>query len=133
MDIIDIEGIGPVYKEKLNAAGIATAEDLLAKGAKPKGRAELEAATGIRGTLLLNWVNMADLARIKGVGEEYSELLHQAGVDTVVELAKRVPANLHAKLTETANQKNLVRAVPSLSQVKKWVAEAKTLPRVVEH
>ncbi len=89
--------------------------------------------TGIRGTLLLNWVNMADLARIKGVGEEYSELLHQAGVDTVVELAKRVPANLHAKLTETANQKNLVRAVPSLSQVEKWVAEAKTLPRVIEH
>lgn len=133
MDLINIEGIGPAYKEKLTAAGVISVEDLLAKGATAKGRAGLESATGISGVLILNWVNMADLSRIKGVGEEYSELLHQAGVDTVVELATRVPANLHAKLVETAAQKNLVRAVPSQSQVESWVTQAKTLPRVVEH
>lgn len=133
MDLVNLEGIGPVYKEKLSAAGVTSVEDLLEKGAKPKGRADLEFATGISGTLILTWVNMADLVRVKGVGEEYSELLHAAGVDTVVELSKRVPANLHAKIVETAAQKNLVRAVPSLSQVEKWVAEAKTMPRVVEH
>lgn len=133
MDLINLEGIGPVYKEKLSAAGVTSVEDLLEKGAKPKGRADLEAATGISGALLLTWVNLADLTRVKGVGEEYSELLHAAGVDTVVELSKRVPANLHAKIVETAAAKNLVRAVPSLSQVEKWVAEAKTMPRVVEH
>jgi predicted flap endonuclease-1-like 5' DNA nuclease len=133
MDLINLEGIGPVYKDKLNAAGVTSVEDLLDKGAKPKGRADLEAATGISGALILTWVNMADLVRVKGVGEEYSELLHAAGVDTVVELSKRVPANLHAKIVETAAEKNLVRAVPSLSQVESWVAEAKTMPRVVEH
>lgn len=133
MDLINLEGIGPVYKEKLNAAGVTSVEDLLEKGATPKGRAELEAATGISGALILTWVNLADLVRVKGVGEEYSELLHAAGVDTVVELSKRVPANLHAKIVETAAAKNLVRAVPSLSQVEKWVAEAKTMPRVVEY
>ena len=133
MDLINLEGIGPVYQEKLSAAGVTSVEDLLDKGAKPKGRADLEAATGISGALILTWVNMADLVRVKGVGEEYSELLHAAGVDTVVELSKRVPANLHAKIVETAAERNLVRAVPSLSQVEKWVAEAKTMPRVVEH
>ena len=133
MDLINLEGIGPVYKEKLTAAGVKSVEDLLEKGAKPKGRADLEAATGISGSLILTWVNMADLVRVKGVGEEYSELLHAAGVDTVVELSKRVPANLHAKIVETAAQKNYVRAVPSLSQVEKWIAEAKTMSRVVEH
>lgn len=133
MDLINIEGIGPAYKDKLTHAGVTSVEDLLAKGAKPKGRADLEAATGISGTLILNWINMADLMRVKGVGEEYSELLHVVGVDTVVELSKRVPANLHAKIVQTAAEKNLVRTVPSLSQVEKWVAEAKTMPRVVEH
>lgn len=133
MDLINIEGIGPTYKEKLSQAGVTSVEDLLAKGSTKKGRADLEAASGITGTLILNWVNMADLMRIKGVGEEYSELLHVAGVDTVVELATRVPANLHAKITEVAAGKNLVRVVPALSQVESWVAEAKTLPRVVEY
>ncbi len=133
MDLINLEGIGPAYKEKLTAAGVTSVEDLLAKGATPKGRAALADAAGISGTLILNWVNMADLVRVKGVGEEYSELLHAAGVDTVVELSKRVPANLHAKIVETAAQKNLVRAVPALSQVERWVAEAKTMSRVVEY
>lgn len=133
MDLIDIEGVGPTYKEKLTQAGVTSVEDLLDKGSKPKGRLDLETATGISGTLILNWVNMADLMRIKGVGEEYSELLHVAGVDTVVELSKRVPANLHAKITEVAAAKNLVRTLPALSQVENWVAEAKTLPRVVEY
>lgn len=133
MDLIDIEGIGPVYRAKLTAAGVTSAEDLLKKGAKPGGRAKLEEATGISGTLILNWVNMADLVRVKGVGEEYSELLHAAGVDTVVELSKRVPANLYAKLVKTSKQRNFVRALPSLADVEKWVQAAKTMKRVVEH
>lgn len=39
--IIDLEGIGPVYAEKLVAAGVVTADDLLEKCAAPKGRKEL--------------------------------------------------------------------------------------------
>ncbi|MCG3142649.1 MAG: hypothetical protein HDKAJFGB_04177 [Anaerolineae bacterium] len=133
MDLINLEGVGPVYKDKLTAAGVTSVEDLLAKGAKPKGRAALAQATGISGARILSWVNMADLVRVKGVGEEYSELLHAAGVDTVVELSKRVPSKLHAKIVETAAQKKLVRAVPTLAQVEKWVAAAKTMSRKVEY
>ena len=87
--IVDIEGIGPAYKQKLKANGISTTEALLKAGATPKGREGLVAATGISKNLILRWVNMADLFRIKGVGEEYSDLLEAAGVDTVRELATR--------------------------------------------
>ena len=107
--IVDIEGIGPVYAEKLIAAGIVTVDQLLEKGKTPKGRKELEDVTGITGKLILTWVNHADLFRINGVGPQFSELLEAAGVDTVVELANRKPENLVAKLNEVNEAKKLVR------------------------
>lgn len=131
--IIDVEGIGPVYAKKLIAVGVTTTNKLLKNGATPKGRKDLEAKSGISGTLILEWVNHADLHRIKGVAEEYSDLLEEAGVDTVPELAQRKPINLHAKLVEVNGQKHLVRQLPSLRQVEDWVAQAKALPRVIEY
>jgi len=132
-NIVDVEGVGPVYAKKLTDAGIKTTDDLLKAGATVKGREELVKKTGIEHKLILKWVNMADLYRIKGVGSEYSELLEKAGVDTVVELAKRVPDNLHAKMLEVNAEKKLVRRPPALSMVESWVKEAKTLPRKIEY
>ena len=133
MNIADVEGIGPKYGAKLEAAGVRTTDALLQRGAKPKGRDELEKATGISHTLILEWVNHVDLYRIDGVGSEYSDLLEEAGVDTVVELSKRVPANLAAKIEEVNKAKKLVRRVPTEKMVAGWIAQAKKLPRVVEY
>jgi predicted flap endonuclease-1-like 5' DNA nuclease len=131
--IATIEGIGPKYAEKLKAAGIRTTATLLARAKDPKGRKEVAAAAGIDDALILKWANMADLMRIKGVGEEYSELLEAAGVDSIPELAQRVPANLATKLAEVNEQKKLVRKVPTEVQVGDWVDQAKSLPRMVHH
>lgn len=131
--ISDIEGVGPAYAEKLKAAGVDTVEELLEKGASPAGRSALEESTGIAHGLILKWVNHADLFRIKGVAGQYAELLEAAGVDTVAELATRNAANLAAKLEEVNGEKNLTNRVPSESEVEKWVAEAKALPRIVTY
>jgi predicted flap endonuclease-1-like 5' DNA nuclease len=131
--IVDVEGIGPVYAEKLIAAGIKTTGKLLKAGATPKGRAEIEEKTGISHSLVLEWVNHVDLYRIKGVGQEYSDLLEEAGVDTVPELAQRNPENLYAKMVETNEMKKLVRQLPSQRQVTDWVMQAKALPRVIQY
>ncbi len=128
-----IEGIGPAYAEKLQAAGIRSTDALLKKGATPQGRKELAEATGISPDLILNWVNAADLYRIRGIGSEYGQLLEQAGVNTVVELARRNPDNLYAKLAEVNEAKHLVRQLPSPRQVASWVEQAKGLPRVIEY
>jgi len=132
-NIVDVEGVGPAYAKKLTEAGIKTTDDLLKTGATAKGREELAKKTGIENKLILKWVNNADLYRIKGVGSEYSDLLERAGVDTVVELAKRIPENLHAKMLEVNMEKKLVRRPPPLSEVKDWVEQAKKLKRVVEY
>lgn len=131
--ITDIEGIGPAYAEKLKASGITTTGHLLEQGASAKGRAKLAEDAGISASLILRWVNHADLERVKGIGWEYADLLEAAGVDTVPELAQRNAENLHAKLGEVNGEKNLVRRLPSLAQVQGWVAGAKELERVVTH
>ncbi len=133
MNIIDVEGIGPVNGGKLEAAGVKTTDALLERGATGKGRQELEAATGISHAMILKWVNRVDLYRIKGIGSEYSDLLEVAGVDTVPELAQRNAANLTETLAEANAARNLVRRVPTVEQVTDWIAQAKGLPRVVEY
>ena len=128
-----VEGIGPTYAAKLMEAMIDTAEALLEKGATSQGRNELAEKTGISGKLILEWVNLADLFRIKGVGEEYADLLEEAGVDTVPELAQRNAENLYNKMIEVNSEKKLVRKTPGKAQVADWVAQAKALPRVVNY
>jgi len=131
--IIKIEGIGAKYTKQLRGIGIGTVEKLLDAGRDSSGRQQIEEKTGISHKLVLEWVNHADLFRIKGVGEEYSDLLEAAGVDTVVELGKRNPANLYEALKETNAKKKLVRQLPTQVQVEAWVDQAKTLPRVVHY
>ncbi len=131
--IIKIEGIGPVHAEALAKVGVKSVEKLLELGATPAGRKALAEKTDINPKTLLEWVNHADLYRIKGVAEEYSDLLEEAGVDTVVELAKRVPENLVEKISTINLEKKLVRQLPTLKMVADWVAQAKKLPRMIEY
>jgi predicted flap endonuclease-1-like 5' DNA nuclease len=132
-DIEYVEGIGPVYGEKLREAGVPNPLLLLQRGASAKGRAEIAENTGIRSDLILKWVNHVDLYRIKGIGSEYADLLEVAGVDTVVELATRNPDNLYERMIAVNADKKLVRQPPSLSQVQGWIEQAKILPRVVTY
>ncbi|MBN1631254.1 MAG: DUF4332 domain-containing protein [Thermoleophilia bacterium] len=132
-NVKEIEGIGPTNAEKLNAVGLKTTEALLKAGATAKGRTDLAATTGISAKLILRWVNMSDLFRVKGVGEQFSDLLEAAGVDTVAELAQRKAENLQAKMVEVNEEKNLVRRVPTLKEVTSWVEQAKGLPRAVNY
>jgi len=132
-DLAYIEGIGPVYSDKLNSAGIDTPKVLLERGATPHGRQEIAMSTGISDKLILKWVNHVDLFRIKGVGSEYADLLEAGGVDTVVELATRNPANLYQTLASINMEKRLVRKLPFPSQVEDWIKQAKELPRIISY
>lgn len=128
-----VEGIGEVFAAKLKAAGVGSTERLLAVGSTPKGRQELTEKSGISDKLILEWINHVDLFRIKGVGQEYADLLEEAGVDTVSELAQRSPDNLYQKLVEVNLQKKLVRVLPSAAKVRSWVSQAKELPRLIHY
>ena len=131
--IIDVEGIGNVYAAKLTAIGINTVEELLEKGKKPAGRAELAEKTGISSKLILTWCNHADLMRINGVGPQFSELLEAAGVDTVKEFRHRSAENLCAKMNEINEAKHLVGRVPVVSELQKMIDQAKEMEPMMEY
>lgn len=129
----DVEGIGKFYAEKLRGAGVGGTKMLLNQGSTPAGRKEIAQKSGVSEKLVLEWVNHVDLFRIKGVAEEYADLLEEAGVDTVVELAQRNPENLYQTIIETNKRKKLVRRPPSRKMVGDWVQQAKRLPRKVHY
>ncbi|HEY7131880.1 MAG TPA: DUF4332 domain-containing protein [Candidatus Limnocylindrales bacterium] len=134
MNIVDVEGIGPAYAEKLSSAGVGTTEALLERGGTAAGRSALAAATGIPEALLLEWVNHVDLMRISGVDSEYADLLEAAGVDSCAELAQRNAANLATTFQELdAARPNVVRRVPSEDTIRGWIDEASALAKVVSH
>jgi hypothetical protein len=131
--ITTIEGIGASYAVRLRRIGIRTTKSLLNAGATKRGRADLSRRTGISETLILEWINLADLMRIKGIGEEYSDLLEEAGVDTVKELRVRRPDHLYQAIVKVNEKMRLVRRIPSQRAVKSWVQQAKKLPPLVTH
>ncbi|MCA9988863.1 MAG: DUF4332 domain-containing protein [Anaerolineales bacterium] len=128
-----IEGIGSANAEKMFIAGIQTTEALLEAGGTKQGRVELAGRTGIAESVILSWVNMADLFRIKGISSQYAELLEAAGVDTVKELARRNPENLLQAMIEANNKRKMVRRVPAMAQVTGWVETAKSTNAMVSH
>ncbi len=131
--ITRIEGIGAANAKKLAKARIKTTGTLLKHCCNKKGRKEISAQTGVGEKVLLKWVNMADLMRIKGVGEEYSELLEAAGVDTVKELKMRRPDNLTDSMTKANKKKKMVNRPPSEKTVNNWIAQAKKLKPTITH
>jgi predicted flap endonuclease-1-like 5' DNA nuclease len=134
MKIEEVEGIGATFAQKLSAAGVGTTDALLEQGATAAGRGKLSEATGISDSMLLKWVNHADLMRLDGVGSEYSDLLEAAGVDSCAELAQRNAANLATTFQELdAARPNTVRRVPSEATITGWIAQAKTMSKVVSH
>lgn len=133
-----IEGIGPANAKKLRAVGVRSTDSLLKTGGTKKGRKEIAASSGIAERSILEWVNRADLMRVKGISTQYSDLLEAAGVDTVKELAKRRPDNLTAKMKQVndaavAKGRSIVRRPPSQVEVEKWVAQAKKMKPAVSH
>ncbi len=131
--IEDVEGIGPVLGDKFRAAGVKDTDALLKSALTAAQRKALAEQTGLTDARILKFANMVDLYRISGVGSEYSELLEAAGVDTVPELAQRNAANLVQAMTAVNQEKKLTRQVPTEAEVSKWIEQAKSLPRMIEH
>lgn len=131
--IEEVEGIGPEYGKKLREVDIQTTDDLLRRCGDKKGREGVSTETGISEKHILEWVNLSDLMRINGVGEEFADLLEEAGVDTVKELAQRNAENLAAAMDEVNEKKNLTDRVPSAETVQKWIDEAKGMDPMVSH
>ncbi|OIN60981.1 DUF4332 domain-containing protein [Arsenicibacter rosenii] len=131
--VTELKGISDAILNTLKAKGLGDSESLLEATKTPEGRKELARAAGVDATTILEIANRADLSRIKGIGRVYSELLEEAGVDTVKELSHRVAPNLHSKLIQINRKRQLTHRPPSLDQIAEFIEQAKTLPATLEY
>ncbi len=133
VSIDDLRGMTPELAAKLKARGLGQSDQLLDAARTPAQRKELAAAVGAEPRVILELANRADLARVKGVGAVYSDLLELAGVDTVKELATRRANNLYAKIKDTNAEGAHARQLPTQTDVESWVEQAKALPKTLEY
>ena len=131
--VSELGGVDQSVADKLKKAGIRTSAKLLERAKDPKGRKSLSAATGVPESAILDFANLADLMRLRGVANEYAELLAAVGVDTVRDLRNRNPSNLFKAIAQANGKAPRVRLLPSERMVAKWIAEAKTLPPVMTY
>lgn len=127
-----IRGIGPLYLSKLTNVGIQTLHQLLERGASKQGRKAISEATKIKEEMILDWVHLADLVRIKGIDSQMAKLLHLAGVDTVRELSTRHPLNLFEKVVALNAEKHFLKHPPTLEKLEYCIDKARDLEPVVQ-
>jgi predicted flap endonuclease-1-like 5' DNA nuclease len=125
--IDQVAGIGLKEATKLRKAGIRTSKALLETAASRKDRGDLATALGLDQKDLQQWVNHADLLRVRGVGAEYAELLVAAGVDTLRDLRRRNPTALLAKIIGLNGQARVVRRLPTEAMVDGWIEVSKEI------
>lgn len=128
-----LKGITPALSAKLKAQGVKNSEQLLEAAKTPAQRKALAKEVESEPRAILELANRADLSRIKGIAGVFSDLLEQAGVDTVKELAKRRPDNLHAKIAEVNDAARLAKRIPTAKEVESWVNQAKDLPKLLTY
>lgn len=117
----------------LNMQGVKYSHHLLERVRTPSQRRLLAHELGVDEKVVLRWANHADLIRIHGIGPQYAEFFEAAGVDTVRELAHRVPENLVAKLEEVNAANPMTKRIPALKEVKRYVKEAQQLEPMLEY
>src|SRR5215470_12217306 len=123
--ISELVGLEPSFAIKMKSVGIRTTEKLLETARSLKGRQMLAEKTDIDQVQLLRVANLIDRMRIKGVGQEYAELLAAVGVVTVKELRYRNPTRLAEAMAKTNGKRKLVRVLPSEHTVERWIDHAR--------
>lgn len=129
--ILDLRYLEPDEADRLVHFGVASTDRLLLVAAHKKGREDLSRETGIAEDRLLHIVHLADMMRVKGIGCEYSDLLDRAGVQTLAELRDCGPEQLHQNLIDLNHDHEIVRRLPSESDVHAWVEGAQSINSIV--
>jgi predicted flap endonuclease-1-like 5' DNA nuclease len=133
ISIKELSGIDEDIVRELRSAGIRTTEKFLEAARTPTGRRELASRLRLDRAKVLCWANKIDQMRIKGIGEDYAELLHAVGVKTVRDLKYRNPATLAKRMADANKKRKLVQVLPSDKAVVRWVESAKKLPIKIKY
>lgn len=131
LHVSKLRGISFEVRAKLKRYGVTYTHQLLAAAGAAGQRRQFAARSGIEEETLGRLTRRADLARIKGVGAIFADMLELLGVDRVGTLAVQDPVVLHDALYELNSTERFARRAPTPDEVDDWVSQARVLPKLV--
>lgn len=127
-----VRGASMQIRARLKGLGITNSRQLLIAAGKRQERARLIGQTRIDAASLAYIAKRADLARVKGIGATFSDMLEVIGVDTVERLASWEADALFRTLQDFNRTERFARRAPTLEEIQSWVGQAKLLPLILE-
>jgi Domain of unknown function (DUF4332) len=124
----DMRDMNQDHLSKLKAAGIESTDDMMRIWNDAALRASIVATTGIRDEQLVRLISIARMARMKGIGPKYAQLLVSAGVIGRRSLSTHTPETLLKRLVEVNGARKLASCVPTATEVETWFTQLKPAP-----
>ena len=126
-DVVDLEGIGPAYADRLKAAKIHHTQQLLFAS-----NVRLQKVTGAPPKTVENWKHMSQLVKINGIGPQFAEVMVRAGLGGIEELktldCKQAVAQVKA-YTDGLDA-NVLGSGIGMKRLTDWQAQAKSMRKV---
>ena len=129
----DFKGISKDTVIKLEKIGIKNTFKLYDRIITPEYRQVLSLETGISDSELLKLTKLTDLSRIKWAGATFAGLLLDLGVDTVENVSKTNPVELHKLINQINKEKSIYKGQIGLNDIRIFVDAAKEVPREIEY
>jgi predicted flap endonuclease-1-like 5' DNA nuclease len=131
LHVSKLRGISFDVRAKLKRNGVTYTHQLLSAAGNTAKRHEFSETSGIEEMTLARLTCRADLARIKGIGAIFADMLELLDVDRVVKLAHQDPEELHDALYTLNSAERFARRAPTPEEVEDWVSQARALPKLV--
>jgi len=126
-------GVDIGHVEKLANAGVRNVDEMLEAGRTSEGRRRLSEGSGVPPDAILEFVKLADLARIRGVKGIRARLYHDAGIDTVEKMAGWDPEEMREMLVGWVERMGFEGIAPLPKEASFSVKTAKKLPKIVTY
>lgn len=126
-DVIDVEGIGGAYADKLRDAGIKTTARLCYEDP-----VRIASVTGAPRKTVASWQAMAEMMKVSGIGPQYAEALARAGIAGIDELKRRSASRIADQVNEFLDglDTTVLGGTITERRVAGWQASAKSMRRV---
>ncbi|HET9250715.1 MAG TPA: DUF4332 domain-containing protein [Candidatus Eisenbacteria bacterium] len=124
----DLKGIDTNQVAQLTKGGVENTDEMMRVWNDAAKRQELTTATGLDEEQLKRLASLARVARLRGVGPKYAELLVTAGVRGRKSLATFTPESLVKHLQDVTAAKSLSGPVPTSTEVSAWFEQLAPAP-----
>ncbi len=131
LHVSKLRGISFDVRAKLKRNGVTYTHQLLSAAGSQDKRQAFSETSGIEELTLTRLTCRADLARIKGIGAIFADMLELLDVDRVAKLAGQDPEKLHDALYTLNAAERFARRAPTPEEVEDWVMQARSLPKLV--